>query len=133
MMHENLISNLVRGSLAGTAATVPMSAAMLALARCTPPIDPRSLPPHQITYEAVESVQARSLVDEQIGDVLTSVAHFEYRATMGSSVRRALRAPTGAAVDTRYGLWHRRMGRKLLRVAPIGRLARLSGAQEPEA
>lgn len=61
-----------------------MSAAMLALSRGLPTIDPRSLPPRQVTYEAAESVHARFLVDDETGDVLTTAAHFGYGATMGA-------------------------------------------------
>ena len=69
---------LLRGALAGTAATVPMSALMLALRK-----QMGEQPPDVITTEAAHAVGANPTEDQ--ADVLASVAHLAFGAVGGAA------------------------------------------------
>jgi hypothetical protein len=74
---------LLAGSLAGFAATAPMTAVMDALHRQVPPEDQRPLPPREITEQAVEAVGAEDELPEDAKTGLTMLAHFGYGAAAG--------------------------------------------------
>lgn len=77
---------LVSGSIAGLAATVPMSAVMAALHRQLPPHERYPLPPREITVEVAHRAGAEEAVDsEPDREMSTWVSHFGYGAASGAA------------------------------------------------
>ena len=80
------MDNRLAATVAGVAATVPMTAVMLALHQLLPGEPDRALPPREITENAAEAVGAEPLMDEmgEGGREATTVAaHFSYGAAAG--------------------------------------------------
>jgi hypothetical protein len=78
------VKNLISGAIAGTAATFPMSAAMLALHECGPLSESNPLPPELITRSVVNRTsRGRKLKDERKVE-LAIAAHFGYGAATGA-------------------------------------------------
>jgi hypothetical protein len=76
---------LIAGSLAGMAATVPMSAAMAALHEELPPQERYPLPPREVTQRIAGQAGADEAVDsEGEAEIATWVAHFGYGALTGA-------------------------------------------------
>ena len=77
---------LVNGSIAGLAATVPMSAAMAALHRLLPEQERYPLPPREVTVRVADRVGAEELTDTEPGrQGATWVSHFGYGAASGAA------------------------------------------------
>jgi uncharacterized membrane protein YagU involved in acid resistance len=77
------MNRLIRGALAGTGATVPMTAAMVAMHRRLPHHEQYPLPPREITEEVADDTGATIVLgDEEIG-ALALVNHFAFGAAMG--------------------------------------------------
>jgi uncharacterized membrane protein YagU involved in acid resistance len=78
-------NRVLSGSLAGFAATAPMTAVMEALYRVLPPHERRGpLPPREITMKAAEAVDAENELSETQKKGLTGLAHFAYGAGAGA-------------------------------------------------
>lgn len=79
------MNRLLAGAIAGTAATVPMTALMVYLHRRIPPGERRMLPPKQVAGKMASEAGAEDLVDRE--DKLlatTGVTHFGYGAANGA-------------------------------------------------
>jgi len=79
------MNRLLAGAIAGTAATVPMTALMVYLHRQIPPGERRMLPPKQVAGKMASEAGAEGLVDRE-DELLaaTGVTHFSYGAAMGA-------------------------------------------------
>ena len=79
------MNRLLAGAIAGTAATVPMTALMVYMHRRIPPGERRMLPPKQVAGKMASDVGAEELVDRE-DELLatTGVTHFGYGATTGA-------------------------------------------------
>ena len=79
------MNRLLAGAIAGTAATVPMTALMVYLHRRIPPGERRMLPPKQVAGKMASEAGAEGLVDRE-DELLatTGVTHFGYGAAMGA-------------------------------------------------
>lgn len=89
----------LEGALAGSAATLVMSAFMLLAQRHGAM---SKLPPREITEAAVDAAGAGARTDERTLDLLTAAAHIGFGAVAGSLfavLRDALRLPLHAAVQ----------------------------------
>jgi uncharacterized membrane protein YagU involved in acid resistance len=73
---------LLKGVLAGTAATIPMSVVMQALHRW-PRREMASLPPRQITYRITKRLGLVKKLDQSNLKGLTLLNHFAYGASIG--------------------------------------------------
>ena len=80
---SNLAKTFTLGSVAGLAATAPMSAVMEALHQLEPAPERQPLPPRQITMEIAERLGMKDELDEPERQALTQIAHFGYGAVMG--------------------------------------------------
>lgn len=74
----------LRGAIAGTAGTVPMTLFMLAMHRLLPRWQRYALPPEEITHEAAEKAHVREHMTKEQVLVATLLSHFGYGASMGS-------------------------------------------------
>ena len=93
---DGITRQLLRGSLAGTVATLPMSAVMLLAGRLG--LMGRQ-PPKKITEASLEAADA-PVPDEPTRNVLASIAHFGFGAAAGALfavLHRRLRLPGPAA------------------------------------
>jgi putative membrane protein len=79
---HQLISSL-RGTVAGTIGTVPMTLFMLAMHRLLPRWQRYALPPEEITREAAERMQVRQHMTRPQELTAALVSHFGYGASMG--------------------------------------------------
>jgi uncharacterized membrane protein YagU involved in acid resistance len=80
------MDNRLAASIAGAAATAPMTAAMVALRQVLPGEPNRPLPPREITENAAEAVGAGETMeqmDESDRKATTLMAHFGYGAAAG--------------------------------------------------
>lgn len=79
------MNRLLAGAIAGTAATVPMTALMVYLHRRISPGERRMLPPKQVAGKMASDVGAEELVDRE-DELLatTGVTHFGYGAATGA-------------------------------------------------
>jgi uncharacterized membrane protein YagU involved in acid resistance len=80
------MDNRLAASIAGAAATAPMTAAMLALHQMLPGEPDRPLPPREITENAADAVGAGEAMDEMDESgrrATTLMAHFGYGAAAG--------------------------------------------------
>ena len=80
------MDNRLAATVAGAAATVPMTAVMVALHQILPGEPDRALPPREITEQAAEAIGAEPVM-EQMGEsgreATTLAAHFSYGAAAG--------------------------------------------------
>ncbi|HYO84530.1 MAG TPA: hypothetical protein VES20_24220 [Bryobacteraceae bacterium] len=80
------MDNRLAATVAGAAATVPMTAVMVALHKILPGEPDSPLPPREITEHAAEAVGAEEAMDE-LGEggrqATTLAAHFSYGAAAG--------------------------------------------------
>ncbi|HOC18409.1 MAG TPA: hypothetical protein PKK95_09085, partial [Vicinamibacterales bacterium] len=77
---------LVNGSIAGLAATVPMSAVMAALHRKLPSHEQYPLPPREVTVEIARRAGAEAAVDSGTKrEASTWLSHFGYGAAAGTA------------------------------------------------
>jgi Protein of unknown function (DUF1440) len=100
------VTRFVEGSLAGLAATVPMTAAMEAMHRRLPEYERYPLPPRQVTMNAAARAGVEPPPDEAQRTGLTLAAHFAYGAFLGGLyglVAPGLPLP-GVAKGVGYGL-----------------------------
>jgi uncharacterized membrane protein YagU involved in acid resistance len=96
---------LLAGSVAGLAATVPMTAVMELLHRPLPPGQRRPLPPRRVTMRAADAVGVADDLSEPERVGLTTAAHFGFGAAAGSVYGLlAPRDPVPAAAGVAYGL-----------------------------
>ncbi len=80
------MNTLVNGSIAGLAATIPMSAVMAALHRQLPAHERYPLPPREITVEVARRAGADEAVDSEAGrETSIWVSHFGYGAASGAA------------------------------------------------
>lgn len=77
------LSDLLKGSLAGLVATVPMTAAMELLFRQLPSRQQYPLPPREITDELTEQTGVGDELPEPHQQALAVAAHFGYGSVMG--------------------------------------------------
>jgi putative membrane protein len=79
------MQQLIAGSVAGLAATVPMSIAMAAMHRQLPPHERYALPPREVTVGTAERLGAEELTDEEPErEAVTWVSHLGYGAATGA-------------------------------------------------
>src|SRR5687767_1570913 len=78
------MDKIVSGALAGFAATVPMTAAMVAMHRRLPARERYPLPPRQITVRAAGKAGVRDRLDESDRRSLSLLAHFGFGTTAGA-------------------------------------------------
>lgn len=88
------MNRFLAGALAGCAATVPMTVAMVLVHRRLPWIERHPLPPEEITATIAKKVGLHDDLDEAEHETLTWLSHFGFGATMG-----ALYAPVAARVS----------------------------------
>lgn len=75
---------LMRGAIAGTVATIPMTLVMIALFRRLPPAQHYPLPPRLITTKLAERTGIRPIMRDPTLTVATLLAHFGYGAATGA-------------------------------------------------
>jgi putative membrane protein len=100
-MHRQLA-----GTISGFAATLPMTAVMVALHKALPGADREPLPPRQITENAAVEAGVNHKLNEDDRTATTAVAHFGYGATVGAGYA-AMAGKSGlhpAAEGALYGL-----------------------------
>lgn len=97
---------LLRGALCGLAATVPMTAVMLALGAPVAGRRELSFPPHQVTAELARRVDLWPRADDRQRRGLTLASHFGYGALAGAlyGARRSAVPQAGLARGAAYGL-----------------------------
>lgn len=94
-----------RGAIAGLAATVPMTGAMLALGALARRGKQPPFPPRRVAAELTKRVSLWQHMDERQRNMLTLVSHFGYGATAGALYGAyATRRPTAATSGVAYGL-----------------------------
>ena len=105
-MSGNGIQRLASGAAAGLVATVPMTAAMVAMHRKLPAHQRFPLPPRRITMRAAGKAGVRPHMDESHRTAATLAAHFGYGTAVGSLLGAF--APRGtvkaAAAGAGFGL-----------------------------
>lgn len=77
------MNDLIRGAIAGAAATVPMTATIELLNRSLPATRQNVLPPRQITEEVADRADVKRKASEQGLDVATMINHFGFGAAAG--------------------------------------------------
>jgi uncharacterized membrane protein YagU involved in acid resistance len=77
------MNRVLIGCLAGFAATLPMTAAMVWLHRRLPEEERYPLPPHEVTKEASKGVGLEQHVEGERGLGLTLTAHFAFGTAAG--------------------------------------------------
>jgi hypothetical protein len=103
------MNRLLIGTIAGTAATVPMTIVMETLHERLPGEPPRPLPPREVT----ESFAAKAGVEDEIGEpemqLLTLASHFGYGALCGALFGVVSPRPMPAAIACGtlfgFGVW----------------------------
>lgn len=78
------MNQLIRGAIAGTLATLPMTLVIESINRSLPPRERKPLPPRQITEQVAERTGAEKRADERTLDVATMTTHFAFGAAMGA-------------------------------------------------
>jgi hypothetical protein len=95
------MKEVLLGSVAGCAATVPMTLAMEVLHRRLPPAEQYPLPPRQVTVRAAEAVGVGAPSSDSRQKAATIVAHFGVGTAMGALYGTATRGrrpgPLGGA------------------------------------
>jgi putative membrane protein len=90
---------LATGAAAGLMATVPMTAAMVAMHRQLPAWQRYALPPRRITMRAASKLGLRHKMDQEHRTAATLAAHFGYGTAVGALLGAfAPRGTTKAAV-----------------------------------
>lgn len=106
-MHRRLIG-ICAGTLAGLAATLPMSVVMLLGRRHGVSNRLEPLPPRQITERALEAIGLDRHLSKESEQTLTVVNHFGYGAAMGATYGVVIDPPLGTtraiATGVVYGL-----------------------------
>ena len=97
--------SVLRGAMAGFAATVPMTIAMEALRAVLPREQQRRMPPREIVDRSVEKTDEGHQVDNADRFVITTAAHFAFGTAAGALYGLLVRSrdsstPTGIG----YGL-----------------------------
>jgi hypothetical protein len=90
------VAHLLIGSLAGAAATAPMTMAMEAMHGALPAREQYPLPPREITEAMTEGAGLRGELGEEGQFALTLAGHFAYGAACGAvyaPLARALKPP----------------------------------------
>jgi uncharacterized membrane protein YagU involved in acid resistance len=77
------MNKIVAGTLAGLAATAPMTAAMVGMHRMLPARERYPLPPRKVTMNVARAFGLRKKMDEPERKAATVAAHFGYGAAMG--------------------------------------------------
>src|SRR5436190_19716884 len=78
------MKDILIGSAAGCAATVPMTLVMEAMHRLLPPQERYPLPPRQVTMRAAEEARVKDDLDEDERQGLTLAAHFGMGTALGA-------------------------------------------------
>jgi uncharacterized membrane protein YagU involved in acid resistance len=101
-----MMQDLLRGGLAGLAATLPMTALMEIWHRRLPAHERRPLPPRQITSELLRKIGLHRHLDEPEKTGLTGLAHLSYGAAVGGvyGLLGEKVVPAGAASGAVYGI-----------------------------
>jgi uncharacterized membrane protein YagU involved in acid resistance len=79
-----MIDRALPGFVAGLTATVPMTAAMVAMHRKLPASQKYPLPPRRITMRVAEKLGVKRHLEEEHRTGLTMLAHFGYGAVVGA-------------------------------------------------
>ena len=79
-----MLSSLLAGALAGSIATLPMTAAMQVMHRRLPRQERYPLPPSEIAAQVTEEVGLRKHLDEPRHVAVTLLSHFGYGAAAGA-------------------------------------------------
>jgi uncharacterized membrane protein YagU involved in acid resistance len=105
-MPTDTTKRLFTGAAAGLAATVPMTAAMVAMHRGLPARERFPLPPRRITMRAAGKARVSKKMNESHRTAVTLVAHFGYGTAVGAALGAlAPRGPArAAAVGAGFGL-----------------------------
>lgn len=80
---DSFLVSLVKGTVAGTIATLPMTAFMLLMMRALPRWQHYDLPPEKLTDELAERAGVKQHMNKPQKVAVALVAHFGYGATMG--------------------------------------------------
>ncbi len=80
---NGFLVSLVKGALAGTIATVPMTAFMLLMMRALPRWQHYNLPPEKLTDELAKRAGIKQHMNKPQKVAVALVAHFGYGAAMG--------------------------------------------------
>jgi hypothetical protein len=103
------MKNALSGGVAGAAATIPMTAAMLAIHRILPVHDQHAIPPRQITLELAERIGVNQALNESERQYLTAASHFGYGAAMGTVYGAVLgvspASPIAKGLGFGLGVW----------------------------
>ncbi len=104
------IISALKGSLAGLAATVPMTIAMAAMHRLLPRHEQYPLPPRIITENVLEKADVDDSLPKDHKDGLALFNHFAYGAAMGAIYSLGLnvagkRAAAGSGAAFGLGVW----------------------------
>lgn len=104
------MNRFAAGALAGLAATVPMTLAMLILRRVLPTSEEAPLPPEEITARTTEKTDALPDRDEDELRPLSLAAHFGFGALAGAlyaplAAREGRLPPTVRGVGYGLGVW----------------------------
>lgn len=79
------MNKYLTGAIAGTAATIPMSLAMLWMHKQIPADERRELPPEQVTQNIAHKVGVSELIaGEEEQDAVSVINHFAYGAMVGA-------------------------------------------------
>jgi hypothetical protein len=78
------MQKLLAGAIAGTIATVPMTAAMKALQQGSPAARRRAIPPREITHELARRAGVALARNGAASDAATSVSHLGYGGAVGA-------------------------------------------------
>ena len=81
---NTLLMSLVKGAIAGTIATVPMTAFMLFMMRALPRWQHYDLPPEKLTDELAKRAGVKQHMSKPQKVAVALVAHFGYGAAMGA-------------------------------------------------
>ncbi len=82
-MQHTFLTSLLKGSVAGFVATVPMTIFMQKMGEKLPPKESYALPPRQITEELTDKVGLAKYMNEAKMQDATKAAHFGFGSTMG--------------------------------------------------
>lgn len=78
------MNSIIKGALAGLAATVPMTVAMKAMHQYLPPHEQYPLPPRLIMEKLTDDAGVSEYLNEQDEKQIALAAHFSYGAAMGT-------------------------------------------------
>lgn len=96
-------NKILRGTVAGIAATAPMTLLMAAGRRYLPWFERYSLPPRQITMEVARRIGVRDKMDSEDRMLATAVSHFGYGGAMGGIYSSLVRPVTGGGLESGIG------------------------------